>query len=60
MVLRSLTLLSTLFVAALTVAGYEVPIVDRDYSRQICSGMWSNAQTYINGKHPSGDDLQGT
>ncbi|EIM92270.1 uncharacterized protein STEHIDRAFT_46983 [Stereum hirsutum FP-91666 SS1] len=48
MVLRSLTLLSTLFVAAATAAGYEVPIVDRDYSRQICSGMWSNAQTYIN------------
>ncbi|KAJ4485867.1 lung seven transmembrane receptor-domain-containing protein [Lentinula aciculospora] len=28
--------------------GYQVPVVDADYSRQICSGMWANEQTYIN------------
>ena len=31
------------------VASYEVPILDTDYSRQICSGMWSNQHTFING-----------
>jgi hypothetical protein len=29
-------------------AAYEVPVEDTDYSRQICSGMWANEQTYIN------------
>ncbi|KAJ3981195.1 lung seven transmembrane receptor-domain-containing protein [Lentinula detonsa] len=27
---------------------YQVPVVDTDYSRQICSGMWANEQTFIN------------
>ncbi|KAJ3966513.1 lung seven transmembrane receptor-domain-containing protein [Lentinula raphanica] len=27
---------------------YEVPVVDAEYSRQICSGMWANEQTFIN------------
>ncbi|KAI0308170.1 lung seven transmembrane receptor-domain-containing protein [Multifurca ochricompacta] len=27
---------------------YEVPILDTDYSRQICSGMWSGRNTFIN------------
>src|ERR1700733_14749021 len=31
------------------VAGYEVPVSDTDYSRQICSGMWSSQSTFING-----------
>ena len=31
------------------VSGYEVPISDTDYSRQICSGMWGGKSTYING-----------
>ena len=31
------------------VAGYEVPVSDKDYSRQICSGMWSSQSTFING-----------
>ncbi|KAF8349669.1 lung seven transmembrane receptor-domain-containing protein [Amanita rubescens] len=35
------------FLACLTLA-YEAPIVDTDYSRQICSGMWSGTSTYIN------------
>ncbi|KAI0267235.1 lung seven transmembrane receptor-domain-containing protein [Russula aff. rugulosa BPL654] len=29
-------------------ASYEVPIQDKDYSRQICSGMWSDQHTFIN------------
>ncbi|KAF8506739.1 lung seven transmembrane receptor-domain-containing protein [Russula emetica] len=29
-------------------ASYEVPILDKDYSRQICSGMWSDQHTFIN------------
>lgn len=33
------------------VAGYEVPISDTDYSRQICSGMWGGKSTYINGTY---------
>jgi hypothetical protein len=35
------------------VFGYEVPILDTDYSRQICSGMWSGQNTFINGMHYS-------
>ncbi|KAF8167666.1 lung seven transmembrane receptor-domain-containing protein [Crassisporium funariophilum] len=27
---------------------FEVPILDTDYSRQICSGMWGGPSTYIN------------
>ncbi|KIL71694.1 hypothetical protein M378DRAFT_64852 [Amanita muscaria Koide BX008] len=27
---------------------YEVPIVDTDYSRQICSGMWGGDSAFIN------------
>ncbi|KAG7098919.1 hypothetical protein E1B28_000816 [Marasmius oreades] len=27
---------------------YEVPVLDKDYDRQICSGMWASAKTYIN------------
>jgi len=27
---------------------YQVPVVDTDYSRQICSGMWGSQSTYIN------------
>lgn len=34
-----------------SVFGYEVPIFDTDYSRQICSGMWSGQNTFINGMH---------
>ena len=30
-------------------ASYEIPIQDKDYSRQICSGMWSDQHTFING-----------
>ncbi|KAF7339301.1 Integral membrane protein [Mycena sanguinolenta] len=29
-------------------AAYQVPVLDADYSRQICSGMWANENTYIN------------
>ncbi|PFH54883.1 hypothetical protein AMATHDRAFT_78452 [Amanita thiersii Skay4041] len=36
-----------LFISSFVIA-YEVPIVDTDYSRQICSGMWSGESTYIN------------
>ncbi|KAF9480061.1 hypothetical protein BDN70DRAFT_878100 [Pholiota conissans] len=27
---------------------YEVPLLDTDYSRQICSGMWGGPSAYIN------------
>ncbi|KAJ7225278.1 lung seven transmembrane receptor-domain-containing protein [Mycena pura] len=27
---------------------YQVPILDTDYSRQTCSGMWAGKNTYIN------------
>ncbi|KAJ7170074.1 lung seven transmembrane receptor-domain-containing protein [Mycena filopes] len=27
---------------------YQVQVLDTDYSRQICSGMWANEDTYIN------------
>ncbi|KAF7347665.1 Integral membrane protein [Mycena venus] len=30
------------------VHAYQVPVLDTDYSRQICSGMWANENTYIN------------
>ncbi|THH19061.1 hypothetical protein EW146_g2036 [Bondarzewia mesenterica] len=46
--LRSFGLLTSLLSAAFTVAAYDVPLLDTDYSRQICSGMWSNSKTYIN------------
>lgn len=59
----TLMLLSFLFVAS--ALAYQVPITDlgkfyhsdllwlirADYSRQICSGMWANDKTYINGVH---------
>lgn len=35
------------------VAGYEVPVSDTDYDRQICSGMWGSQSTYINGQSPT-------
>ncbi|KAJ7361540.1 lung seven transmembrane receptor-domain-containing protein [Mycena albidolilacea] len=28
--------------------GYQVSVLDTEYSRQICSGMWANENTYIN------------
>ncbi|KAK0233676.1 lung seven transmembrane receptor-domain-containing protein [Armillaria fumosa] len=31
-----------------SVLSYQVPVVDTDYSRQICSGMWGSQSTYIN------------
>ncbi|KAF9015617.1 lung seven transmembrane receptor-domain-containing protein [Cyathus striatus] len=30
------------------VSAFQVPILDTDYSRQICSGMWGGGSTYIN------------
>ncbi|KAF8078867.1 lung seven transmembrane receptor-domain-containing protein [Lyophyllum atratum] len=41
-----LVLLSFLFV--LSSLAYEVPILDTDYSPQICSGMWGSKSTFIN------------
>ncbi|KAF9269939.1 hypothetical protein L218DRAFT_975984 [Marasmius fiardii PR-910] len=41
-----LTLLILLF--AHSSLSYEVPVVDDEYDRQICSGMWANDKTYIN------------
>ncbi|KIY69163.1 hypothetical protein CYLTODRAFT_489174 [Cylindrobasidium torrendii FP15055 ss-10] len=32
----------------LAARSYEVPIVDTDYSRQICTGMWGGDSTFIN------------
>ncbi|KAI0962052.1 hypothetical protein AcV7_000979 [Taiwanofungus camphoratus] len=31
-----------------SVVAYEVPVSDKDYDRQICTGMWANQKTYIN------------
>ncbi|KAF8913100.1 protein PTM1 [Gymnopilus junonius] len=31
-----------------SVNAFEVPIIDTDYSRQICSGMWGGPSAYIN------------
>ncbi|KAI0296242.1 lung seven transmembrane receptor-domain-containing protein [Russula brevipes] len=48
---RSLKLLSwaaSLLLSIPLAASYEVPIFDTDYSRQICSGMWSGQNTFIN------------
>ncbi|KAJ6575316.1 lung seven transmembrane receptor-domain-containing protein [Mycena capillaripes] len=33
---------------SLSCLAYQVPVLDADYSRQICSGMWATANTYIN------------
>lgn len=33
-----------------SVVAYEVPVSDKDYDRQICTGMWANQKTYINGR----------
>lgn len=35
--------------AAWAIVAYEVPIAHVDYDRQICSGMWGDKKTYING-----------
>ncbi|TFK36947.1 lung seven transmembrane receptor-domain-containing protein [Crucibulum laeve] len=32
----------------LSVSAFQVPILDTDYSRQICSGMWGGPSTFIN------------
>ncbi|KAI9512542.1 lung seven transmembrane receptor-domain-containing protein [Russula earlei] len=37
-----------LLLSASWASSYEVPILDTDYSRQICSGMWSGQHTSIN------------
>ena len=31
------------------VAAYEVPFKQTEYNNQVCSGMWGNSKTYING-----------
>ncbi|KAJ7619220.1 lung seven transmembrane receptor-domain-containing protein [Mycena polygramma] len=33
---------------SLSCLAYQVTVLDTDYSRQICSGMWANEKTYIN------------
>ncbi|KAI0275030.1 lung seven transmembrane receptor-domain-containing protein [Gloeopeniophorella convolvens] len=45
---RLLSWAASLLLAASVVAAYRVPILDTDYSRQICSGMWSGSNTFIN------------
>ncbi|KIM47770.1 hypothetical protein M413DRAFT_209068 [Hebeloma cylindrosporum] len=45
--LRALILLS-LSILINSVIAFEVPILDTDYSRQICSGMWGGPSAYIN------------
>lgn len=40
-------LISSILVISTT--AYEVPVSDKDYDRQICSGMWADQKTYING-----------
>ncbi|KAH9982858.1 protein PTM1 [Lactifluus volemus] len=46
--LKLLTWAASLLLSASAVVSYEVPILDTDYSRQICSGMWSGRNTFIN------------
>ncbi|KAJ6503337.1 lung seven transmembrane receptor-domain-containing protein [Mycena vitilis] len=45
MYLRFLPLLLSFSLSCLA---YQVTVLDTDYSRQICSGMWANEKTYIN------------
>ncbi|KAF9056134.1 lung seven transmembrane receptor-domain-containing protein [Panaeolus papilionaceus] len=40
--------LSFLLLCLPLVSAYQVPIVDTDYSRQTCSGMWGGPSAYIN------------
>ena len=40
-----LLLLSSLFLSSFA---YTAPVEDSDLTRQICSGMWANQNTYIN------------
>ncbi|KAK7064065.1 integral membrane protein [Favolaschia claudopus] len=44
MYLRLITLLLSFSLCL----AYKVTVLDTDYSRQICSGMWANDKTYIN------------
>jgi hypothetical protein len=57
------TIMSTTYSRSILLAGwlvsllplvfsYQVRVSDTDYSRQICSGMWADSTTYINGIHP--------
>lgn len=48
---------ASLLLFASSAAGYEVPVLDTDYSRQICSGMWSSQNTFINGTRPIYEEL---
>jgi hypothetical protein len=41
-----------LLLSASAVIGYEIPIFDTEYSKQICSGMWGGRNTFINGTCP--------
>lgn len=41
-------LLSALSLASL-VNGYDVKFSDTDDLRQVCTGMWANDKTYLNG-----------
>ena len=38
-----------MLLASSLAVGYEVPVSDADYDRQICSGMWGGDNTFING-----------
>ena len=46
---RSILLAGWLVSLLPLVFSYQVQISDTDYSRQICSGMWADSTTYING-----------
>ncbi|KAI0034184.1 lung seven transmembrane receptor-domain-containing protein, partial [Vararia minispora EC-137] len=37
---------------------FEVPVVDTDYTRQICSGMWANQNTFVNVSFDDGSQGQ--
>jgi hypothetical protein len=49
---RRLAYAAALLAIALPALAYEVPVLDSDYTRQICSGMWANDKTFINGAQP--------
>jgi hypothetical protein len=52
--MRPPTLLGTILVgisAAIRVSGYDVPVSDKDDTRQVCSGMYGGSDAKINGWH---------
>ena len=41
---------ATAFALVASTIGYEVTISEKDALREVCSGMWANDKTFINGE----------